>query len=67
MACSVLAGFGAFHSSVPMILTAFAVVVGFRIYEEMYHSKWVPLWRSIIVKYEAAAIGDVVEDKELDS
>ena len=36
MACSVLAGFGAFHSSVPMILTAFAVVVGFRIYEEMY-------------------------------
>ncbi len=59
---AVLAGFGAYQSSVPMILTAFILVCGFRIYEEMFQSKWIPLWRSIIEKYETAAMGDVEAD-----
>ena len=55
---AVLMGFGAYHDSVPMMLTAFIVVLGFRIYEEIYQSKWLPVWRSIIEKSEAAAIGE---------
>jgi len=60
VAGAALVGFGAYHDSVPMMLCAFAVVCGFRIYEEIFQSKWLPLWRSIIAKYEAAARGDVV-------
>ena len=58
IAGSVLAGFGAYQSSIPMILIAFVIVIGFRIYEELFQFKWIPLWRSIITKYEAAALGD---------
>lgn len=36
-----------------MMLAAFVIVVGFRIYEEMFQSKWLPLWPFIISKYEA--------------
>lgn len=50
---SVLAGFGAYQSSTPMMLAAFVSVVGFHIYEEMFQSKWLPLWPFIISKYEA--------------
>ncbi len=67
VAAAVLAGFGAYHGNVPMMLAAFAVVCGFRIYEEMFQSKWLPLWRSIIAKYEAAALGEVDRDGEPDS
>ena len=67
IAGSVLAGFGAYQSSIPMLLSAFAVVIGFRIYEELFQSKWLPLWRSIIAKCEAAALGDVVDDGKPDS
>jgi predicted alpha/beta-fold hydrolase len=59
---AVLAAFGAYQSSVPMILTAFILVAGFRIYEEMFQSGWTPIWRSIIEKYEAAAMGEVDTD-----
>ena len=64
---AVLAGFGAYQSSVPMMLAAFVIVCGFRIYEELFQSKWLPLWRSIIAKYEAAALGDVDPDVDPDS
>ena len=50
-----------------MLLSAVAVVIGFRIYEELFQSKWLPLWRSIIAKYEAAALGDTVDNGETDS
>ncbi len=55
---AVVAGFGAYHSSIPMMITAFVVVCGFRIYEERFQNKWLPHWRSIILKYEAAARGE---------
>ena len=67
VASSFLAGFGAYHSNIPMLLSAVAVVIGFRIYEELFQSKWLPLWRSIIAKYEAAALGDTVDNGETDS
>jgi hypothetical protein len=41
-----------------MLLSAFAVVCGFRIYEERYQAKWTPRWRAIIDKYEAAALAN---------
>ena len=52
-----LAGFGVFHDNVPMMLGAFAVVCGCRVYEELTQTKWTPVWREIIKKYEDAAIG----------
>jgi hypothetical protein len=52
------AGFGVYHENVPMLLTALVVVVSFRIYEERYQMKWMPHWRSIIVKYEAACVAE---------
>jgi hypothetical protein len=50
----VLAGFGAYTGSTTMMMSAFLVVCGFRVYEEMHGSKWTPVWRSIILKYEQA-------------
>lgn len=50
----VLAGFAAYNDSVLMLLSAFVVVCGFRVYEERFQSRWTPVWRSIIEKYEAA-------------
>lgn len=58
---AVLAGFGAYHNSVPMMLAAFGFVCGSRIYEEIFQSKWLPMWRSIIAKYETACTDDSVE------
>ena len=52
---ALLAGFAANFESIPMMLSAFVVVCGFRIYEERFQTKWVPMWQSIIAKYEAAA------------
>lgn len=53
---ALLAGFAAYYQSIPMMLAAFVVVCGFRIYEERLTSKWTPLWKSIIEKYESAAV-----------
>ena len=47
----VIAGFAAFNDSMLMMVSAFVVVCGFRIYVEHFQSKWTPLWRSIINKY----------------
>ena len=52
-----VAGFAAYYQSISMMLAAFVVVCGFRIYEERFQSKWTPLWKSIIEKYESAAAG----------
>lgn len=70
IAGSVLAAFGAFQSNIPMLLSAFVVLVGFRIYEEHSQSKWFPLWRSVLEKYESACSGGSTEpesDAEADS
>jgi len=60
-----IAGFAVYHGSIVMMFAAFAIVCGFRAYEEHYQNKWLPLWRSIIAKYESAATQldvDVVRD-----
>lgn len=57
-----VAGFAAYYQSVPMMLAAFAVVSGFRIYEDRFQSKWTPLWKSIIEKYESAVTGASSDD-----
>lgn len=49
---------------IPMMLAAFVMVCGFRIYEERFQNKWMPLWRSIISKYESAASGTDSHDSE---
>jgi len=56
-----LAGFAAYYENVWMLLSAFIVVCGFRIYEEWYQRRWLPLWGSIINKYEAALIDPKTE------
>ena len=61
---AIIAGFAAYYGSIRMLLSAFVVVCGFRIYEERYQLKWMPLWRSIIAKYESAA---VAKDHSLDA
>src|SRR5688500_7635043 len=48
------AGFAAYHENTLMMLCAFAVVCGFRIYEERYHAQWQSVFRSIIAKYDQA-------------
>lgn len=50
-----LGGAGAYQENVLLMLVAFFFLYGFRIYEELWQSKWTPVWRSIIDKYGAAA------------
>ncbi len=50
-----LAGLAAYCENAKMMLAAFIIVCSFRVYEERIQTKWMPLWRSIIEKYEAAA------------
>lgn len=61
---TLFAGFGAFHESIAMLLTAFAVVCGFRIYEHRFQSRWTPHWRTIISKFEAACVADSKHDAD---
>lgn len=61
---ALIAGFAAYYGSIPMMVAAFVVVCGFRVYEERFQSRCMPMWRSIIAKYEAAAS---VHSMELES
>ena len=54
---ALIAGFAAYCQNIPMMLAAFIVVFGFRTYEERFQSKWTPLWKSIIEKYETCDWG----------
>lgn len=47
---------GAYYKSVELMVVAFALVIGFRIYEERYQRRWDPVFRSLIAKYEAALV-----------
>lgn len=51
-----VAAFAAYHQSILMLGAALVAVVGFRLYEERVQAKWLPLWRSIIAKYEDACL-----------
>lgn len=54
---ALMAGFSAWYENAFLMLAAFVVVCGFRVYEERFRSQYVRLWRSIIEKYEVAAKG----------
>lgn len=49
-----IACFAAYYESILMLGSAFVAVVGFRIYEEYFQARWLPLWRSVVRKYEDA-------------
>jgi hypothetical protein len=49
-----VAAFAAYYGNMPMMLAAFVVVCGFRIYEERYQRRWEEPLRTLIQKYEAA-------------
>ena len=51
---ALLFGFAAYYGNILFMTCAFAVVYGFRIHEERSQSRWHPVWRSIIFKYESA-------------
>ncbi len=55
--CAVLAGVAAYNDNISVMLIAFVVLCGFRIYEENYQNRWLPLWHSIIKKFEDACNG----------
>jgi hypothetical protein len=52
---ALIAGFSAWKEDTLLMLCAFVIVCGFRVYEERFQAKWVPLWKSIIEKYEYAS------------
>lgn len=49
-----LACCAAYHNSVDLLVVAFIVVIGFRLYEERHQRRYIPVWRAVIEKYEAA-------------
>ena len=51
-------GVSTYHGNIPLMIIAFAILCGFRIYEEWLQAKWQPLWCTIIAKYEASAISE---------
>ncbi len=54
MAGGILFGAAAYGQSIAMMAIVFVLVCGFRIFEEISQSKWLPVWRSVVEKYEAA-------------
>ncbi|MEM1071157.1 MAG: hypothetical protein AAGI63_19785 [Planctomycetota bacterium] len=65
---ALVAGVAAYHENTLIMLAAFLIVCGSRIYEERFQSRWMPHWRSIIEKYESAsnAIAPEPKDEALD-
>ncbi len=58
----ILGAFGVYYESVPMMGATIVVLCGIRIYEEWWTSKWMPLWRSVIDKYEDAVAANGMVD-----
>src|SRR5688500_4878711 len=50
----VLCLFGAYNSNFALIVCAFVMMCGFRLYEEHHQRKWAAILKSIVEKYEAA-------------
>ena len=48
-----MAAFAIYFHSMMLLLCAFVEVCGFRLYENWYQGKWMPIWSSIIQKFEA--------------
>lgn len=55
--CTAMCAFGAWQNSVPLLVVAVLVVCLNRVLEYWDRSStWLPIWRSIIEKYETAAL-----------
>lgn len=54
LSTSLIFGYGAYHSYIPVMVIAFSVFVSFRLYEEYHGLRWHSVWRSILDKYDAA-------------
>jgi hypothetical protein len=52
-----LAAFGVFYDSVWMMLSAFVILCGYRVWEEWRQARWRPILRSIVLKYDQAIHG----------
>jgi hypothetical protein len=50
----IMFAFAIYYDSIPLMSCAFLFVGGCRLYEEWHQRKWLPIWHSIIDKYEAA-------------
>lgn len=44
----IMCSFALAYNSLALMASGFAVVCGFRIYEEVLQNRWLPLWRSIL-------------------
>lgn len=49
-----LAAMAVYVNSLYLAVCGICILVGYRIYEDRYQSRWTPVWRSIIEKYETA-------------
>lgn len=54
----IMALFGVFQENIVIVLCAFGVVAFYRVYEERHYKKYIPVWKSLIEKYEAAIPDD---------
>lgn len=50
----IIAGCGAYYGNLWLMLAAFALLCALRLYEEFQQSKWTPVCRAVLAKYEAA-------------
>jgi len=64
---ALMCGFGAVFQSIVMMVIGFIVVCGFRIYDEWESSRWSPVLRSIIIKYDAAVGVEDTRDRSPES
>jgi len=53
-----LAGFGVDSDAIGVVLVAFAILVGFKVFERCHSRKWDPVWKSVLQKYEEAVESD---------
>ncbi|HYW81457.1 MAG TPA: hypothetical protein VE890_17865 [Thermoguttaceae bacterium] len=52
-----LAGFGVYTDEIGVVVVAFAVLVGFKVFERSHARKWDPVWKRIFQKYDEAIEG----------
>jgi hypothetical protein len=53
---SILGGVAMYYSNIHVMAISLILIVGFRLYEEWYQSRWQPVYRSVVMKYESALI-----------
>ncbi len=62
--CLVMAAFGMIQKNMPLMAFAVLILAVQRVVESWQQSHWIPVWRSIFEKYEAAIREAGVHDKD---